>query len=172
MPEAFSSEAAQPRPMLGQATWMSKSRRRVVRQHLALAAEANYHSVALFGAVWTLHHPRMQQAKLSANKSKGLPDRRDLATKRKARAAAEGLHQLGPGRGAIPPRTLLQALATAQPAVATLAAATIDVIACAAAAVTAHDEAGHGGASVLAAASGADGRRRPPQERSLGTVRG
>ena len=85
MPEAFSSEAAQPRPMLGQATWMSKSRRRVVRQHLALAAEANYHSVALFGAVWTLHHPRMQQAKLSANKSKG----QTVATSRRSERRAQ-----------------------------------------------------------------------------------
>ena len=85
MPEAFSSEAAQPRPMLGQATWMSKSRRRVVRQHLALAAEANYHSVALFGAVWTLHHPKMQQAKLSANKSKG----QTVATSRRSERRAQ-----------------------------------------------------------------------------------
>ena len=40
---------------------MSKTARRNVRQAVALAAELNLHSVALYGVVWTLHHPKQQQ---------------------------------------------------------------------------------------------------------------
>ena len=87
MRDAVHSESARPRSNQGQAAWMSKARRRAVRQHLALATEQqNVFSVALYGAVWTLYRAEMQQPKLeSATKSKGTT----VATPRRSEKRAQ-----------------------------------------------------------------------------------
>ena len=61
MREQSKAEATSPFSSRERGAWMSKTARRNVRQAVALAAELNLHSVALYGVVWTLHHPKQQQ---------------------------------------------------------------------------------------------------------------
>ena len=73
---------------------MSKAARRNVRRAVALAAELNLHSVALYGAVWTLHHQKQQKQPLPIS-SKGC---QSISTSRRAERSAVRLQDFQKAR--------------------------------------------------------------------------